>query len=291
MSVISDSCPTAPHLHSSGMNMLETAKSATSPSATPQFLQSDMPGLEQNTKSISPSNPVSSTSELMTNPDDLVADQRTLSQYVPAGTPGAPTSEANSLPSETGFPLLTTFPTKVEASVLPDLASSAGDHEGMDFRSSSLDVVSAILSDDSRNGSASFEDVENMATGSTKEENVPPSPSIPIVGDDAGKPSVVPDLDISHHGNMEGSVHLIQNIYAGSEVLTPGEILLVFLAEVETVYSPFLGARIFFPLSCKSALFRVFYLFQGALFLDLDDYSLHLAVKDTFVPRFMYINL
>lgn len=244
--------------------MLETAKSATSPSVTPQFLQSDMPsptpGLERRTESSPPSDPSSSISEFITSPNDSKANQRTPSQYVPAGTPGTPTDEEDSVLSKTELPLLTTFPTEVRESVLPDLASSAGDREGMDVWSPSLGVVSAILSEDSRNESASSEFVETLATSFTKEENelnlseptdedrpvvhasqsmpiLMASPAtIPVVGDDAGKPSVVPGLDNSQHGSTEESVHLIQNIYAGSQVLAPGENLLVFRARFSVRY-------------------------------------------------------
>lgn len=229
----------------------------TSPSRTLQFPQSDMasptPVVEQRTESTSSSNPVSSTSELMASPDDFIANQRSLSQYVPAGTPGTPT--------RTEFPLLTTFPTNVRASVLPDLASSAGDQEGMNDRSVNSDVVSAILSEDSRNGFESFESVETLATGISEEENelnrgestdkdrpalhtsqsmpvlMPPSSPIPVVEDDAGKPVVGPALDSSPHGSIEESVHLIQKIYAGSGISSQGETIFVFLLEVGTVYS------------------------------------------------------
>lgn len=189
----------------------------------------------------------------MASPDDFIANQRSLSQYVPAGTPGTPTSEDDSLTSRTEFPLLTTFPTNVRASVLPDLASSAGDHEGDLDRSEKSDVVSAILSEDSRNEFDSFESVETLAVGISEEENESnrarestdkdrsalhasqsrpvsiPSSSIPVVEDDAGKPVVVPALDSSPHGSIEESVHLIQNIYAGSGISSQGETIFFFL--------------------------------------------------------------
>jgi sterol 3beta-glucosyltransferase len=196
MSVISESSRTAPHLHSAGINMLETGKPETSPSL-PQ-------GLEQSMESKFPSTSATSA-------DEFVA----FSQYVPAGTPGAP---ATGKDTKTDIPLLTTYPTQVQPSVLPNLASSAGDREGID-ESPSLGVVSAILLDDSRNGSQALELEESVAAASTEEEKElnegkplyeKRSPPSLVVRDDTGKPSS------AQHGNSEESVHLIQNIYAGS---------------------------------------------------------------------------
>ena len=230
MLVISNSCPTAPHLHSSSINMLETGKLATSPSTTPQPRQSDMPspssGLEQSSEFASPSNP---PSEVMTSPFDVDPYL-----YVSAGT-GKPISEEDSLPRKTEFPLLTTFPTEVPPTAVPDLASTAGDCEGYS------DVVSALIGEDSTHGDQSFESLENLGTDSMKEENgltqeestvqdeLPTSSSPPsaILGDDEGKPAKVSDSNSPRNiisGDPEESVHLIQNIYAHSESVASGEI-------------------------------------------------------------------
>jgi hypothetical protein len=198
-----------------------------------QSRQSDMlppsSGLEQSSEPASPSNPVSSTLEDMTSPQDVEA-----------------------MPCKTEIPLSTTFPTQVSSSVLSNLASSAGDGAG----SSSLPVVSALVSEDSRSESQPFESVGNMGTGSMKEENglnkvesmpasMASSPRTPSFGHDGGKPS---NVSASHTGPMisgdpEESVHLIQLIH--SESLASGEFLLV-LAEVQAVYSYFLVAMIHF---------------------------------------------
>jgi hypothetical protein len=166
--------------------------------------------------------------------------------------PGTPTNEEDAMPCKTEIPLSTTFPTQVSSSVLSNLASSAGDGAG----SSSLPVVSALVSEDSRSESQPFESVGNMGTGSMKEENglnkvesmpasMASSPRTPSFGHDGGKPS---NVSASHTGPMisgdpEESVHLIQLIH--SESLASGEFLLV-LAEVQAVYSYFLVAMIHF---------------------------------------------
>lgn len=272
MLVVSNSCPTAPHLHSSSINMLETGKSATSPFTTPQSRQFDMPsstsGLEQSLEPASPSNPISSASEIMTNSVDVEANQRTPYQYVPAGTPGTPgtpTNDEDSLPCKTEIPLMTTFPTKVPLSVLPDLASSAGDFEGTNDESSNSDVVSALILDDSRTGSQSFEFVEDLATdfvgkkGLNQEESkvkdmlllgdtesipvsMSPSPRAPNFGDDTRKPLNVTDSNTPRHvvnGDPVESVHLIQNIYSHSGSAASGEILLVLSVRFSVLFLDF----------------------------------------------------
>ncbi|KAG0570975.1 hypothetical protein KC19_6G201900 [Ceratodon purpureus] len=232
--------PTAPHLHPSSINMLETGKPAISPSTSPRSRQSDMPsptsGLDQSLEPASPRNPVSSTLEVVRSPGDVEADPY---QYVPAGTPGRPSNDEDGLPGKTEIPLLTTFPAKVPLSVLPDLASSAGDCEGMGGKSLNSDVVSALISEDSTNEGQSFESVDNSAMDSMMGENglnqqelsvkdrllvratqsmpvsMSSSPRTPILRDDAGKP-----LHIISGEPPEDSVHLIQNIYAHSVSLT-----------------------------------------------------------------------
>lgn len=215
------------------MRMLEiTAKSGSSPSLSGAAPTSEW---ERSRRPDSPSSPLSSTLHLVANPADSELNQPIYNENVHARNPGTPACENDSVPCETVSPLLVTFPTEVLPNTVSELASSAGDCQGSHDRNSSLDVVSALLSDDSANGSDSLGTEEMLAPDTTREvtakdmtlpqlsQSMPSSPSTPVMGDSGVQLPVVPDFNNSQHTTgvtNEESVHLVQKIYAQSEDLS-----------------------------------------------------------------------
>lgn len=128
-------------------------------------------GLHHSSDAASPSNSLSSASQLRTIPDNFESNQSTL-QYLPAGTPSASTSENDFVTCTTDIPLLTTFPAAVPPSLLADLASSSQQCTDKDGESSGLDVVSVLLSEDSGIESQSLESMKALVTDSALSTSV-----------------------------------------------------------------------------------------------------------------------